>query len=114
MGRQIATFLDLPNSDHYGILSVELLLVVAGGDITALKRHEGCKSTAGAEDYNDNSIKNAMDTCQNILQSMHTNNLSTKTANQNLKMDVKTPNLNITKYTNFDICYHPISSLNKK
>lgn len=118
MGKQIATFLNLPNPElytgHSFRRSSATLLVDAGGDITALKRHGGWKSTAVAEGYIDNSMKNKMDTCQKILQSVQTNNSTTKTANQNLAMEVTTPNLNITNCTNFNIYFHPNSSLNEK
>lgn len=117
MGKQIATFLNLPNPEMYTGHSFRrssaTLLVDAGGDITALKRHGGWKSTTVAESYIDDSMKNKMDTAQKIFQSVQTSCTTTKTANENLTMDFTTPSLNLTNCSNFTINVHDSSSLSK-
>lgn len=74
MGKDIAKFLKLPNpgkySGHSFRRSAATILVDAGGDITALKRHGGWKSTAVAEGYVDESMKNKMDTASKISKSI--------------------------------------------
>lgn len=77
MARQIATFLHLPNPEKYSGHSFRrssaTILVDAGGDITALKRHGGWKSTAVAEGYIDDSIKNKNLTAKKISESIQEN-----------------------------------------
>ena len=46
------------------------ILVDEGADITALKRHGGWRSTAVAEGYIDNSIKNKMNTADKLMNSI--------------------------------------------
>lgn len=47
------------------------ILVDAGGDITALKRHGGWKSTSVAETYIDESITNKLDVSEKILNAVN-------------------------------------------
>ncbi|CAH1383311.1 unnamed protein product, partial [Tenebrio molitor] len=74
MGKAIAAFLKLPNPEQYSGHSFRrssvTILVDAGGDITALKRHGGWKSTAVAEGYMDESVKNKTDTANKISSSI--------------------------------------------
>lgn len=62
MGKQIATYLNLPDPQSYTghcfRRSSATMLVDAGGDITSLKRHGGWKSTTVAEGYIDESLQN--------------------------------------------------------
>ena len=74
MPKQIATFLKLPHtklySGHCFRRTSATILIDAGGDITALKRDGGWKSTSVAEGYIDNSLKNKMDTASKISSSV--------------------------------------------
>lgn len=74
MGKTIATYLNLPDPElytgHCFRRTSATILVDAGGDITALKRHGGWKSTAVAEGYIDNSIQNKMAVSNKILNSI--------------------------------------------
>lgn len=117
MGRQIATYLNLPNSNlytgHSFRRSSATILVDAGGDITALKRHGGWKSTSVAEGYIDNSMANKMNTANKILQAVEqdtniTPNIqhTTQTSNLNkaiIDQDSTSTILNISNCSNFTI-----------
>jgi integrase len=46
------------------------ILVNAGADITALKRHGGWKSTTVAEGYIDTSMNNKMDSANKIINAV--------------------------------------------
>lgn len=74
LAREVATFLKLPNAacytGHCLRRSSATILVDAGADITALKRHGGWQSTAVAEGYLDHSLNNKMDTANKILHSV--------------------------------------------
>lgn len=74
MGREIANFLRLPNPEKYSGHSFRrssaTLLVDAGGDITALKRHGGWKSTTVAESYIDESMNNKLNTADKLTNSL--------------------------------------------
>ena len=78
MGKEIALYLNLPNSNlytgHCFRRSSATLLVDAGGDITTLKRHGGWKSTTVAEGYIEESIQNKMQISNTILNSVETEN----------------------------------------
>lgn len=120
MARQIASYLNLPNPETYSGHSFRrssaTVLVDAGGDITALKRHGGWRSTAVAEGYIDNSIKNKMDTANKISTAVEGKpstsyqcTQNTSTSNQNFNFDVNSvpsvqisncPNANITVNVN--------------
>lgn len=112
MGRDIATFLQLPNPEKYSGHSFRrssaTILVDAGGDITALKRHGGWKSTAVAEGYIDNSMKNKMDTAKKITKSIQHNpfiaSTSTTTTNQSINLDLNSiPTFNLSHCVNTNI-----------
>lgn len=83
MGKDIAIFLKLPDSNlytgHCFRRSSATLLVDAGGDITALKRHGGWRSTTVAEGYVDDSQKNKTDTANKIYNSIIHQPVSTST-----------------------------------
>lgn len=70
MGKTVAAQLKLPNPESYTGHSFRrtsaTLLVDAGGDVTALKRHGGWKSSTVAEGYIDNSI-NSRKKVSNLL-----------------------------------------------
>jgi len=74
MPQKIAQFLKLTNPElytgHCFRRTSATLLIDAGGDITALKRHGGWKSTAVAEGYVDTSIANKMNTAHKIASSV--------------------------------------------
>lgn len=121
MGKQIATFLKLPNPENYSghnfRRSSATLLVDAGGDITALKRHGGWKSTSAAEGYIDESIKNEIDTAHKISNSVdQVNNPSTSSQckyseftstnnnNQHINLDVNSlPSIQLAHCSNVNV-----------
>lgn len=120
MGRQIATFLKLPNPEKYSSHSFRrssaTLLVDAGGNITMLKRHGGWRSTAVAEGYIDASMKNKMDTATKIQNAVYSNSSSsyepyeysqnnrTSTNNQNINFDVNSiPSFQLAHCSNTNI-----------
>ena len=108
MGKQIATYLKLPNPElytgHSFRRSSATLLVDAGADITALKRHGGWKSTAVAEGYIDTSMANKMDAANKILHAVQASSSGTSSsttaivhsANKSLNVDVNSPPFSIT------------------
>lgn len=134
MGKQIATFLKLPNPETYSGHSFRrssaTLLIDAGGDITALKRHGGWKSTSVAEGYIDESLKNKMDTAHKITNSIdenastsyfssqvnvnpsansqaHEYAQSTSTSNQNINLDVNSlPSIQLAHCSNVNITFN--------
>ncbi|KAJ8912179.1 hypothetical protein NQ315_006146 [Exocentrus adspersus] len=80
------------------------ILVDAGGDITALKRHGGWKSTAVAETYIDESITNKIEISNKILEAVNTSStsntsVSTPTATSELFMPMinESPTLQMTQ-----------------
>lgn len=97
MGRDIANYLKLPEAEKYTGHSFRrssaTILVDAGADITALKRHGGWKSTSVAEGYIDTSMNNKMDTANKIVNAVQasTSNVQTHTVNENI---TKTLNIN--------------------
>ena len=102
-GKVIATFLKLPNPNIYTGHSLRrtsaTLLIDAGGDITALKRHGGWKSTSVAEGYIDDSMNNKIKTASTIFQSVNPNQPSTSiSTNENINVNPIT-SLNITDMT---------------
>lgn len=109
MGREIAVFLQLPNPEKYSGHSFRrssaTVLVDAGADITALKRHGGWKSTQVAEGYIEDSIKNKTDTAKKISNSIQmVTNVST--TNQNINVDANStipPGITLTNCSNFTI-----------
>lgn len=74
LGKTIADYLQLPNSDQYTghcfRRTSATLLIDAGGDITTLKRHGGWKSTTVAEGYIDDSMNNKILVSNSILNSI--------------------------------------------
>jgi hypothetical protein len=117
MGKDIAAFLKLPNPEQYSGHSFRrssaTILVDAGGDITALKRHGGWKSTAVAEGYIDESVKNKTDTANKISSSIQpkvnqtnqcTYNSNVSTNHQNISFDVNSiPAINLTNCSHITI-----------
>lgn len=69
--KDVATFLKLTNPHEYTGHCLRrtsaTILVDNGGDITALKRHGGWKSTSVAEGYLEDSISSKTQTAQKIL-----------------------------------------------
>lgn len=84
MPKEIASFLQLPNiaefSGHSFRRTSATLLVDAGADITALKRHGGWKSNTVAEGYIADSINNKRQVFNQITSGMNLNRVAT-TAN---------------------------------
>lgn len=80
MGKQVATYLKLPNAElytgHCFRRSSATLLVDGGGDLLSLKRHGGWKSSAVAESYIDESLQNKIDVSNKLLSSVEHNNSS--------------------------------------
>ena len=72
--KEIAKYLKLPEPEAYTghcfRRSSATILVDAGGDLLALKRHGGWKSAAVAEGYIDDSIANKTATAQKICHSI--------------------------------------------
>lgn len=81
MGKIMASYLKLPNPElytgHCFRRTSATLLIDAGGDITALKRHGGWKSTSVAETYIDNSIQSKIKVSKIILNSIEQTSNST-------------------------------------
>ena len=77
MGKAIATFLNLPNSNlytgHCFRRSSATILIDAGGDLISLKRHGEWKSAAVAETYTDESVQNKANVRNQILNSVEDN-----------------------------------------
>lgn len=69
--KEIALFLNLQNAHEYTghcfRRTSATLLVDAGADLTALKRHGGWKSSSVAEGYIDDSIANKIEVANKIL-----------------------------------------------
>lgn len=113
MGKEIATFLKLPDSNlytgHCFRRSSATLLVDAGGDITTLKRHGGWRSTSVAEGYIDNSQKNKADTANKIYNSITTQPVSTSTTHmqqsqkETINLHNSFPQIQFTGCSNFTV-----------
>lgn len=77
LGKVIASYLQLTDPElytgHCFRRTSATLLVDAGGDITALKRHGGWKSTTVAEGYIDDSMTNKIAISNSILNSIENN-----------------------------------------
>ena len=75
--KQIALFLMLPNpklyTGHCLRRSSATILVDSGGDLLALKRHGGWKSSTVAEGYVDNSASTKISTACKIVNSIENN-----------------------------------------
>ncbi|XP_064212309.1 uncharacterized protein LOC135265892 [Tribolium castaneum] len=102
---QVATFLKLPNPTSYTghclRRSSATLLVDAGADITALKRHGGWRSTTVAETYIDHSLNNKIQTANkisNIIQSESSNITQSESSNI-----IHSESSNIIQSESFDI-----------
>lgn len=84
--KQIAEYLKLPDpkmyTGHCLRRTSATILVDAGGDLMALKRHGGWKSSTTAEGYVDESIKNKTSTANRIINSIESN-LQTFTYTEN-------------------------------
>lgn len=117
MGKQIATYLNLPDphlyTGHCFRRSSATILVDAGGDITSLKRHGGWKSTTVAESYIDDSIQNKMTVSNKILNSIEHNqqtneiNINAPAGSTNIHASTL-PQLNFSNCTIYNI------NINKK
>ncbi|CAH0552504.1 unnamed protein product [Brassicogethes aeneus] len=83
--KNIAEFLGLPNKELYTghclRRSSATILVDAGGDLLALKRHGGWKSSTIAEGYVDDSLKNKEDNASKITNAINIFNKSETSAN---------------------------------
>lgn len=83
MPKKIAEYLNLPDPTKYTgpcfRRTSATILIDAGGDLMALKRHGGWKSSVIAEGYVDNSITNKTETSNKILQSVSNNIASPST-----------------------------------
>lgn len=77
--KQIAQYLNLPNPNLYTGHCLRrtsaTILIDAGGDLFALKRHGGWKSSTTAEGYVDNSLNNKTLTAHKIIQSIERKNI---------------------------------------
>ncbi|XP_045472763.1 uncharacterized protein LOC123679295 [Harmonia axyridis] len=113
MGKDIATFLKLPDCNlytgHCFRRSSATLLVDAGGDITALKRHGGWRSTTVAEGYIDNSEKNKADTANKIYSSITPQPVSTstkymqQTETETINLQNSAPHIQFNGCSNFTV-----------
>jgi hypothetical protein len=59
------------------------ILIDAGADITALKRHGGWKSTTVAEGYIDTSMNNKMDSVNKIINAVQASSSSVRNTTKN-------------------------------
>lgn len=88
--KQIAQYLNLPNPNLYTGHCLRrtsaTILIDAGGDLFALKRHGGWKSSTTAEGYVDNSLNNKTLTAHKIIQSIEKTDFppSTSEINENI------------------------------
>lgn len=127
MGKQIATFLNLPKPEQYTGHSFRrssaTILIDAGADITALKRHGGWKSTTVAEGYIDNSMNNKMNTANRIINSLTKSSTSTDlqhihmNENINVKINSNKNNIDITPIPpnmHFNNCNVTVNIYNNK
>lgn len=84
--KQIAEYLKLPDpkmyTGHCLRRTSATILVDAGGDLMALKRHGGWKSSTTAEGYVEESINNKTSTANRIINSIESN-LQTFTYTEN-------------------------------
>lgn len=113
MGKDIATFLKLPDCNlytgHCFRRSSATLLVDAGGNITALKRHGGWRSTTVAEGYVDDSEKNKTDTANKIYSSITAQPVSTSTTymqqtqKETINFHNSVPHIQFTGCSNFTV-----------
>lgn len=113
MGKDIATFLKLPDSNMYTghcfRRSSATLLVDAGGDITALKRHGGWRSTTVAEGYIDDSEQNKTDTANKIYSSITPQPVGTSTTyiqqtqKETINLHSSVPHIQFTGCSNFTV-----------
>lgn len=113
MGKDIATFLKLPDSSlytgHCFRRSSATLLVDAGGDITALKRHGGWRSTTVAEGYVDDSERNKTDTANKIYNSITPQLVNTSTTymqqtqKETINLHNSVPQIQFTGCSNFTV-----------
>lgn len=78
--KQIAQYLKLENPSAYTSHCLRrtsaTFLVNAGGDLLALKRHGGWRSSATAESYVDNSLCNQTNTANKIMEAIASSSTS--------------------------------------
>lgn len=91
MAKEIAKFLSLENPESYTghcfRRSSATILVNSGSDLLALKRHGGWRSSAVAEGYVDDSIKNKMDVSKKIESSVLCPSLEAEVKEQPMVID---------------------------
>lgn len=104
----IASYLKLPDAKSYTGHCLRrtsaTLLADAGVDITTIKRHAGWKSTAVAEGYIENSIKNKTNIANQVLISASTSS-TTESINVNEN--------NIPSHISIANCEHVTFNFNK-
>jgi integrase len=115
MGKEIANYLKLPEAEKYTGHSFRrssaTILVDAGADITALKRHGGWKSTTVAEGYIDTSMKNKMDSANKIINAVQASSSSVGNTTENKEItntnvDVKSLPFTIVNYGTVNVYVH--------
>lgn len=121
IGKQIATYLNLPNPERYTghcfRRSSATLYVDGGGDITGLKRHGGWKSSLVAEGYIDQSVNNKRITAETISKQVNNATASTATAAKVVNADSittveNTSNHNITQNLPSSVQFIYLSNIN--
>lgn len=113
MGKEIATFLKLPDSSlytgHCFRRSSATLLVDAGGNVTAMKRHRSWRSSIITEEYIDKSIRNKANTANKIYGSINPQPTAGTTTyiqpmrNETITLQNSTPSMQITNCSHFTI-----------
>jgi integrase len=115
MGKEIANYLKLPEAEKYTGHSFRrssaTILVDAGADITALKRHGGWKSTTVAEGYIDTFMKNKMDSANKIINAVQASSSSVGNTTENKEItntnvDVKSLPFTIVNYGTVNVYVH--------
>lgn len=104
MGKTIASYLNLPSPElytgHCFRRSSATILVDSGENITSLKRHGGWKSTAVAEGYIGESLKNKNDVANKILNSINNTENIPSTSKMEYRKNISENINNLTMCTN--------------
>lgn len=94
--QEVANYLNLPDSKLYTGHCLRrtsaTLLVNAGGDLTALKRHGGWRSSTVAEGYVDESLSNKLETSKKILDLSTSTDVLSHDTTTNTVLDIHADN----------------------
>lgn len=103
MPKEIAKYLDLPNSNEYTghtfRRSSATLLADSGANLTTVKRHGGWKSSSVAEGYIDESINNKKEVSNSITKNINVKSDVSKKSHSNNVITFDFP-----EYSNIDHC----------